>query len=46
MGSKDTKKKVIDEESRVESGDYVRTPDGKNVTIKVEKTEKRTPEER
>ena len=34
MGSKDTKKKVIDEESRVESGNYVRTPDGKNVAVK------------
>ena len=26
-------KQVLDEEARVESGNYVRTPDGKNVAV-------------
>ena len=38
----DNKKRILEEEARVESADYIRTPDGRNVTRKVSSEAGRT----
>jgi hypothetical protein len=42
----ENRKRILEEEERVESAEYLRTPDGRNVTRKVSREPERTEETR